>query len=909
MATFEGVSAQSSSQPKSSGSSRNLQFGIGRPGPSSGFDHYQPFYEDREMAMFHPQPCPWQIKRDEACGKKYATLDHLYRHVLQAHLQPLHGTVATSSRKPFKLFACKWVSGAKACTYAPKTSQDLAKHVEKEHFDVYSAACQYPDCQLYEFKDRRSRNEHHEREHRGKIKANGKQKGTEPEVKKRTRLVPAPMDEERWKRETLEDLLLALPDVSGLGYQPSTKARHPFDPGVEVPFWVECLVPIGRSGKEKPAQAAKAREDSTSSQSSIGHVGHGVRALTARTDQANVPQTVESDTSSSSDDADEEDDDDVSIFIMSSRRRSNPRSTLAFVASRSTPVLPQKKRPDELTRNPGLSLPHVPLTFQVASDPATTGPDGVKRYRRHPLLKVLDEAEEGGEDSGDESDSSVQNNSRWLAGVKSAFVERGLTMELWRKEQRKMRRMLYPEHPDAGLDSDGDDTPRAQAAGARPEYSAAPFRTANGDPTRSNPPVSAPQKHAPTLPESVLSALPDIPRRAESSRLLLPTIPKKAAVPPVPPPVRTQADAARPTSALSSSRTGPPSHPQTKLGQSPQSIPTRPVLNPASDVRTIPASSGSHEGSKNNRSWDDTASMRQKPVAMDEDRAVPCHTGKVSNQQPAPSNGLPKPSSRSPNISGSIKADPHGKIFDHIGDLLVQNEQENTTRKRVVAEKQALREKGKSADDAIAISSGSEAEDDGSRSAKKPRIAQSKAEPRELVAESGPRRKGTVIGGDSKRATSPVRPSPALEKIKEVVDATSSANLASGGADADVWKKLQRVANFAGRIPSSRQWQDPHDSDEMDELEDSQASRSDRRLSPSRSPQISQSLPVQMNTPSRSNSVASSVQQQPEAADSAIPPIPRIRDVKMAAATRTPDRSASTRPEPMIIDLTMDDSD
>ncbi|CAD6969426.1 unnamed protein product [Tilletia controversa] len=769
------ISISGSSQPNG-GSVRN---GSG-PASRSRTDSYTNIYDDRELSASQPARCLWLVRKSTneyvKCNRVYPSLEHLYRHVEHAHFSeeiPLFAQGDDSPRAstsrvgppprpkrggPIKKFVgCRWDKDCKRFN-----ERDLlVAHVKEKHFDPYKLACSYERCGSYDFARKAERNEHHENEHL-------RPDGTSDARRKRLRLTKFKDDTGQTREENgcqpcfsklYPALSAELKRNTTLGFEQLKigEGNDSFNETVELPFWVECLTPIAMSNREKPARdkaIADGRISPTYSDSGFSAIG-GVGSLTRRDPSSQISQMADTE-SSSSDDMQE--DDDVRTF----------RNPYAFSRSDNVTIPIFGRRDVKLARRADLSLPQIPTTYQIAAE--ELGSDGHRRTSRHPLMGSLRATETSSEDSSSDSETngevSISATAKWLRGAKLDFEKRGLTVDQWRKEQRRLRRKLFQDHPDVGIESDDEKPPVGPSRLGLNGIKTSPTHMHSGasaiaGPSRLGPAQMNQNGRSLGSHDFSFAALPSIPKRA---------LPLKKAAKPVEPPVAASGldvpSASKPLPRLEGTRVAYvipmrhslPPKPQTTLDvprpPEPQAIlavphpPTFALPPKPKTTPSLPPMFSSHaDAEMQERSDEDVvgtsfntsrlASTRLSPTA-NELRPTNSSSPDKGNNPSLPMSGsstpgASTPGASTPGASSSIaKSKPAlfakptvSNAFTALRKDKEDMERAKRDKEHQAAQRAVLQELGRSRDDAISISSASESDDEASPERKRPRLSTS----------------------------------------------------------------------------------------------------------------------------------------------------------------------------------------
>ncbi|KAE8226655.1 hypothetical protein CF326_g7673 [Tilletia indica] len=743
--TSSGVSG--SSQPNSGGGSGSSSVGKSKS--------YTNTYDDRERSMSQPARCLWVLKKSGTkefrCERSYPTLEHLHRHVEHAHFPkeetppPEQGEGSPHASTALRKKKLHWKQSKYICRWDKNDCKRLSDrnrltaHVKENHFDRFKYACAYEGCALFNFERKVDRNAHHAQAHR--------HSDGEDDDRRRMRLRPGRVKDEKGKAKeengcqpSFAELYPALYDTlkknPALGFKPLGKDKplkesdDPFSKEtIELPFWIECLTPIKMSNSEKPAQD-KAIEDGrispTRSDSSFSAIGGNGR-LKRKAMSSQVYHAADYD-EPSSDEVDDRDPSKKGTFEnpYTFFRKDNP----------SIPVM--LKRQVKLQRRADLTLHNIPTTKQIAAEKeegSEPGPGGKKRWTRHPLMQLLQSSSDEGSDESSESDSSddaisIVDTTRWLKGAKSDFQKRGLTVEQWRAEQRRLRILLFPGHPDIPAEQDDE------------KSSAGPSRlgmnSIKTSPTQSH--ITAGPSRLP------LGQMNPIGRLASGSGLslaALPSIPKRV-VPPknglkkglngmgqpalvgaaglaVPSPPRDQSRATEPRdgSVATPPRNGLPPIPKRPL-------PPPPTFSSQSDVEMADHSEDEDELDRAGINTSRLSATRHSPKAND--------LGPVKGS-PSTSKGkgvVPPAAGPSTTATNSATTSKRPALFDKAKVTnpfnAIRKDKEEMERslrekERQVAQKATLKELGRSRDDAIDISSSSDNENPPSPDRKRARVS------------------------------------------------------------------------------------------------------------------------------------------------------------------------------------------
>ncbi|KAK0539440.1 hypothetical protein OC835_001125 [Tilletia horrida] len=599
-------SIPSSSQTHGASGSSSGGSGSGSNGwrATNGSSKYKPYYEDRERSISQPARCQWVVNKsgtvETKCNRYYPSLEHLFRHVKRAHLDPiLEKNLAASAvsptkpattkrQPPGKKWFCRW--NKVGCAYK-RDFEHLTAHVKEEHFDPYKYACSFRACASFDFEDKIERNEHHNAVHRnkdddvasddggggvgtGSVGANGT--GGRGGGRKRKRLRPVKVkdsdDEDEAKAPEEKKgcnpnfarlypaLAQHLRDSSPLGFRP-VHDDGTFREPIEVPFWVECLAPIAFSKRDTPARDQAIRDGRCSpSEPEPFKSANKVPRKQSMSAVPWLPQPPSSGTES-----DEKEDVDAELFIGN---RANDIPSTSFREREwwlqdegKRPILSQQQKDDKF-REPRTSLRmrHLPCRLIRVNRVQQPKPEKGKSRAwpvKHPLLSYV-QADDESEDSSSASASASESEdidqpvedaaltNRWMAEAKREFKKRDITLSQWHKEQRRLLRQLYPDHPDVPPESEEEKPAtrlEASAIGSKtsPSQSRAPINATAG-PSRL--PASQTQTQTPT---TTRSPNPNPNNKTNSSnsssistvdntnkpynRDVLPNIPKKAGPP------------------------------------------------------------------------------------------------------------------------------------------------------------------------------------------------------------------------------------------------------------------------------------------------------------------------------------------------------------------------------------------
>jgi len=509
------------------------------PGSES---QYTATYDDRELAPSQPRECLWLGGRasSQVCGRKYPSLEHLYRHVMRAHLDPMKpkeeeekAPVPAQPRRgrpPVpKPHSCKLGN----CHHKLTSHELLVRHVQEYHFARFTYACQFRHCIQYRFNGRDERNDHHSQNHR----AQGQQNAD-----KRQRVLMSKKSawEDLQRKPTFAQSFPALHNLlETAGSNRDFEKISPADFGesVEVPFWVEFLLPINRVEAEKPAEDRAKAINPDPQKAQIQHSG----GLTRRAPTASMKKAEEVERESASE---REDDLEHKEIGPDGRWRAAFRRAFhnPFGFDEQDGYGMRKKHVKLMERPSDGRFPVGMPELRKAALPRSEVASVRKRTYKHPLLADVDDVDgpeesiaaalESSTDDGDTTDAqSIGETEKWLEETKTDYMRRKLTRKRWRNEQRQLRRLLYPDLSEPDTDSDADEEDSKSATGVASPLQAIKRSPGGGQLVQqgASNAVAGPSRLEPT--QLAATRIPNAYGIIKSDLNALPSIPKKVLPP------------------------------------------------------------------------------------------------------------------------------------------------------------------------------------------------------------------------------------------------------------------------------------------------------------------------------------------------------------------------------------------